>query len=177
QIDIEASFMSTEEIMDVTEKLMEYMLKEVKDIDVQLPISRMRYQEAMKRFGSDKPDTRFGMELIHLSDIVKDSGFKVFANAVKNGGRVSLLNVKNEAPNYSRKAIDELTSFVEVYGAKGLAWLNVEQGALTGPIAKFLSEEEHADIMERASAEDGDLLLFCADKSPVVFNSLGALRD
>jgi len=176
QIDIEASFMSTEEIMDVTEKLMEYMLKEVKDIDVQLPISRMRYQEAMKRFGSDKPDTRFGMELIHLSDIVKDSGFKVFANAVKNGGRVSLLNVKNEAPNYSRKAIDELTSFVEVYGAKGLAWLKVEQGALTGPIAKFLSEEEHANIMERASAEDGDLLLFCADKSPVVFNSLGALR-
>src|SRR5699024_8895620 len=101
---------------------------------------------------------------------------KVFTNAVKNGGQVSLLNVKNEASNYSRKAIDELTSFVEVYGAKGLAWLKVVNGALTGPIAKFLSDEEQKKIMVKASANDGDLLLFCADKSSIVFNSLGALR-
>lgn len=176
QIDIEASFMSTEEIMDVTEKLMQYVLKEVKEIDVQLPIKRMPYKEAMERFGSDKPDTRFEMELIHVSDIVKNSDFNVFTSAIENGGQVSVLNVKSEAPNYSRKAIDELTAFVKVYGAKGLAWLKVENSELTGPIAKFLSNEEQNSIMEKASANDGDLLLFCADKSSVVFNSLGALR-
>ncbi|HLQ72128.1 MAG TPA: aspartate--tRNA ligase, partial [Bacillota bacterium] len=176
QIDIETSFMSTEEIMDVTEKLMQYVLEKVKGINIQLPFNRMSYQEAMDRFGSDKPDTRFAMELIHVSDIVKDSGFKVFSNAIENGGQVSLLNVKNEAANYSRKAIDKLTSFVEVYGAKGLAWLKVVDGKLSGPIAKFLSTDEQAKIMEKASASDGDLLLFCADKASVVCNSLGALR-
>src|SRR5699024_2869834 len=134
--------------------------------------NRVSYQEAMERFGSDKPDTRFEMELIHVSNIVQDSGFKVFKEAIRQGGRVSLLNVKNEAMNYSRKALDELGDFVEVYGAKGLAWLKVADGKLTGPIVKFLSSEEQTKIMEKASADDGDLLLFCADKSSVVFNSL-----
>lgn len=176
QIDIETSFMSSDEIMHITEKLMQYVLKEVKGMDVQLPIKRMPYKEAMERYGTDKPDIRFGMELIHVTDIVQDSDFKVFKNAVAQGGRVSLLNVKNQAPNYSRKAIDGLTSFVEIYGAKGLAWLKVENNALTGPIAKFLSESEQNDIMVKAAASEGDLLLFCADKSSVVLDSLGSLR-
>ncbi|HLR03795.1 MAG TPA: aspartate--tRNA ligase [Virgibacillus sp.] len=176
QIDIETSFMSTEEILETTEKLMQYVLKEVKGIDLQTPFKQMPYQEAMERFGSDKPDTRFGMELIHVSDIVSNCDFKVFSGAVKDGGKVSLLNVKGKASNYSRKTIDGLESFVKVYGAKGLAWMKVENDTLTGPIAKFLSNEEKEAIKERASAGEGDLLLFCADKSTVVYDSLGALR-
>lgn len=176
QIDIETSFMSAGEIMGMTEKMMQYLLKEVKGIDIELPLPQMRYKEAMERYGSDKPDTRFGMEIVHVTDVVKHSDFKVFAGAVEHGGRVSLLNVKNQAPNYSRKAIDALESFVNVYGAKGLAWLKVENGALTGPVVKFLSESEQAQIMEKASANDGDLLLFCADSDSVVLDSLGALR-
>src|SRR5699024_6609257 len=176
QIDIETSFMSTEEILETTEKLMQYVLKEVKGIDLQTPFKQMPYQEAMERFGSDKPDTRFGMELIHVSDIVSNCDFKVFSGAVKDGGKVSILNVKGKASNYSRKTIDGLESFVKVYGAKGLAWMKVENDTLTGPIAKFLSNEEKEAIKERASAGEGDLLLFCADKSTVVYDSLGALR-
>src|SRR5699024_4830341 len=132
QIDIETSFMSTEKILETTEKLMQYVLKEVKGIDLQTPFKQMPYQEAMERFGSDKPDTRFGMELIHVSDIVSNSDFKVFSGAVKEGGKVSLLNVKGKASNYSRKTIDGLESFVKVYGAKGLAWMKVENDTLTG---------------------------------------------
>ncbi|MCP3025576.1 aspartate--tRNA ligase [Halobacillus sp. A5] len=176
QVDIETSFMSMEEIMAMTERMMKKVMNEVKGIDVASPFQRMPYDEAMERFGSDKPDTRFGLELITLSEIVKDSGFKVFSSAVASGGKVSGLNVKGEAESFSRKDIDKLTDDVKVYGAKGLAWLKVKAGELNGPIAKFFSEEEATELMTAMNAEDGDLLLFVADKTSVVYDSLGALR-
>ncbi|MFD1335372.1 aspartate--tRNA ligase [Oceanobacillus iheyensis] len=176
QIDIETSFLTSDEIMDMTEHMMKKVMKEVKDIDISLPLPRMPYQEAMDRYGSDKPDTRFDLELIHVSDIVATSGFKVFSQAVDNGGKVALLNIKGKADNYSRKDIDKLTEYVKVYDAKGLAWLKADESELKGPIAKFLSEEEVAGIRDRANVEQGDLLLFVADKTNVVYDSLGALR-
>ncbi|WP_077621399.1 aspartate--tRNA ligase [Sediminibacillus massiliensis] len=177
QIDIETSFMSSEEIMAMTERMMKRVMKEVKGIEVDTPFNRMSYNEAMERFGSDKPDTRFGMELVTLSETVKNSGFQVFSGAVENGGKVSAINVKGKAGEYSRKDIDKLTEFVKIYGAKGLAWLKVEQDELKGPIAKFLTEEETSGITQLMDASDGDLLLFVADKVAVVHESLGALRS
>lgn len=176
QIDIETSFLSSDEIMEMTEQMMQKVMKEVKDTDLVLPLPRMKYQEAMDRFGSDKPDTRFGLELIDISGSVKDSSFKVFQSAVKDGGKVALINATNQASNYSRKDIDKLTDFVKVYGAKGLAWLKAEEDELKGPISKFLSEDEVKAIRNGADVHDGDLLLFVADKSSVVYDSLGALR-
>jgi len=176
QVDIETSFMTSDEIMEMTERMMQQVLKDVKGIDIELPLQRMPYDEAMARFGSDKPDTRFGLELIHVSDIVSNTEFKVFKSAVESGGKVCLLNVKGEAKSYSRKDIDHLTDFVKIYGAKGLAWLKLEGEELNGPIAKFLSDEEKAGIIEKAEARNGDLLLFVADKTSVVYDSLGALR-
>ncbi|WP_337020150.1 aspartate--tRNA ligase [Oceanobacillus massiliensis] len=176
QIDIETSFLTSDEIMEMTEKMMQQVVKEVKDIDIELPLPRMPYDEAMNRYGSDKPDTRFDLELIQVSDVLASSTFKVFQGAIEAGGKVALLNVKGEAGNFSRKDIDKLTDFVKVYGAKGLAWLKAEGSDLKGPILKFLTDEEKAGIIEKANAEDGDLLLFVADKSSVVYDSLGALR-
>ncbi|MFD2759517.1 aspartate--tRNA ligase [Lentibacillus juripiscarius] len=176
QIDIETSFMSGDEIMYMTEKMMNQVMEKVKGETIPQPFPKMSYDEAMERFGSDKPDTRFGLELIQVSDVLADSSFKVFKDALEAGGKVSLLNVKGQAANYSRKAIDKLTEFVKIYGAKGLAWLKADSGDLTGPIAKFLTDEEKKGLIQRADVEDGDLLLFGADKSSVVYDSLGALR-
>ncbi|MGV2938103.1 aspartate--tRNA ligase [Mesobacillus sp. LC4] len=176
QIDIETSFMSQEEIMGLTEKMMQKVMKDVKGLDVTEPFPRMGYEEAMSRFGSDKPDTRFGMELVDLSETVKESGFKVFASAVANGGQVKAINVKGAAANYSRKDIDALTEFVSVYGAKGLAWLKAEEDGLKGPISKFFGEEEQTALKTKLEVEAGDLLLFVADKMSVVADALGALR-
>ncbi|GGA69172.1 aspartate--tRNA ligase [Ornithinibacillus halotolerans] len=176
QIDIETSFMTSDDIMEMTEQMMQKVMKEVNDVEIELPLPRMPYQEAMERFGSDKPDTRFELELIHISEVVANSDFKVFQSAIENGGKVALLNVKGEAANFSRKDIDKLTDFVKVYGAKGLAWLKVEGAELKGPIAKFITEEEKQGLLTSAGAEDGDLLLFVADKTSVVYDSLGALR-
>ena len=176
QVDIETSFMSSDEIMDLTEKMMQKVMKEVKGIDIELPFQRMPYEEAMASFGSDKPDTRFGLELVQVSDIVANTDFKVFKTAVESGGKVCLINVKGEAPNYSRKDIDQLTDYVSIYGAKGLAWLKTEGTELNGPISKFLSDEEKNSLIEKAEAQDGDLLLFVADQTSVVHDSLGALR-
>ncbi|MFC4558916.1 aspartate--tRNA ligase [Virgibacillus kekensis] len=176
QIDIETSFLNSDEIMEMTEQMMKHVMKEVKDMDVALPFQRMSYHEAMGRYGSDKPDTRFGMELIDMSEVLADSEFKVFKGALESGGIVNLLNVKGEAANYSRKDLDKLTDFVKVYGAKGLPWLKVEESDLKGPIAKFLSDEEKSAILQQAEATDGDLLLFGSDKASVVHDSLGALR-
>ncbi|WP_100011918.1 aspartate--tRNA ligase [Lentibacillus sediminis] len=176
QIDIETSFLSEEEIMEMTERMMQNVMKQVKNMDISLPLERMSYDEAMRRFGSDKPDTRFGLELKDVSDVLANSTFKVFEGALENGGQVNLLNVKGQAANYSRKDIDKLTDYVKIYGAKGLAWLKLEEGEMKGPIAKFLTDEEKTGIKERAEAADGDLLLFAADKSSVVYDSLGALR-
>ncbi|MFP5106433.1 aspartate--tRNA ligase [Neobacillus sp. C211] len=177
QIDIETSFLSQEDIMGIMEKMMTKLMKEVKGVDVPAAFPRMTYDEAMSRFGSDKPDTRFGLELVDLSEIVKDSGFKVFASAVANGGQVKAINVKGAAEKYSRKDIDALTDFVAVYGAKGLAWLKVDAEGLKGPIAKFFSEEDVKALTSTLEASAGDLLLFVADKRKVVADALGALRQ
>jgi aspartyl-tRNA synthetase len=176
QIDIETSFMSQEEIMQLTERMMAYVMKMAKGIDISLPFPRMSYDEAMSRYGSDKPDTRFGLELVDVSEIVKNSSFKVFAGAVANGGQVKAINVKGAADQYSRKDIDALAEFVARYGAKGLAWLKVEEDGLKGPIAKFFTEEEQNGLIRTLEAEAGDLLLFVADHKTVVADALGALR-
>ncbi|WP_068674440.1 aspartate--tRNA ligase [Oceanobacillus sp. Castelsardo] len=176
QVDIETSFLTSDEIMEMTERMMQKVMKEVKEVDIELPLPRMPYLEAMDRFGSDKPDTRFGLELVHVSDVVADSNFKVFKQAVETDGKVALLNVQGEASNYSRKDIDKLTDFVKIYGAKGLAWLKLEEDELKGPIVKFLSDDEKSGIIAKANVKNGDLLLFVADKNSVVYDSLGALR-
>ncbi len=176
QIDIETSFMSQEEIMQLTERMMAYVMKMAKGIDISLPFPRMSYDEAISRYGSDKPDTRFGLELVDVSEIVKNSSFKVFAGAIANGGQVKAINVKGAADQYSRKDIDALAEFVARYGAKGLAWLKVEEDGLKGPIAKFFTEEEQNGLIRTLEAEAGDLLLFVADHKTVVANALGALR-
>ncbi|MCH6266742.1 aspartate--tRNA ligase [Neobacillus citreus] len=176
QVDIETSFLSQEDIMALMEKMMSKLMKEVKGVEVAAPFPRMGYDEAMSRYGSDKPDTRFGLELVDVSEIVKESGFKVFASAVSSGGQVKAINVKGAAARYSRKDIDALTEFVAVYGAKGLAWLKAEADGLKGPIAKFFSEEDAAALKATLEASEGDLLLFVADKKSVVADALGALR-
>lgn len=176
QIDIETSFMSQEDIMNLTEKMMAHVLKEVKGIELTLPFQRMPYDEAMARFGSDKPDVRFGLELVDVSEIVKSSAFKVFSQAVAGGGQVKLINVKGKKDEFSRKDLDALQEYVHNYGAKGLAWLKVEENEVKGPIAKFLSENEQNSILQAAEGQNGDLLLFVADKPNVVADSLGALR-
>ncbi|OCA92447.1 aspartate--tRNA ligase [Pseudobacillus wudalianchiensis] len=176
QIDIEASFMSQEDIMAMAEEMLKRVMKRVKGVEITDAFPRITYDEAMSRFGSDKPDTRFGMELVDVSEQVKGSGFKVFAGAVESGGQVKLINVKNGGTTYSRKDIDALTEFAAIYGAKGLAWMKVEADGLKGPIAKFFSEEEQNGLISSAEAEAGDLLLFVADKKSVVADALGALR-
>ncbi|MFS0775847.1 aspartate--tRNA ligase [Neobacillus sp. 3P2-tot-E-2] len=176
QIDIETSFLGQEDILGLMEKMMTGLMKEVKGLDISAPFPRMTYDEAMSRFGSDKPDTRFGLELIDLSEVVKESGFKVFSAAVANGGQVKGINVKGAAEKYSRKDIDALTEFVGVYGAKGLAWLKVDAEGLKGPIAKFFADEDANALRAVLDANEGDLLLFVADKKNVVADALGALR-
>ncbi|MCM3710802.1 aspartate--tRNA ligase [Sporosarcina luteola] len=176
QIDMEMSFMSIEDIMELNERLMKKVMKDVKGIDIEIPFKRMPYEEAMGRFGSDKPDTRFAMELQDVSEVVKDSSFKVFAGAVESGGQVKAINVKGAADNYSRKDIDALGEFASVYGAKGLAWLKVDADGLKGPIAKFFEGEAGEALANSLGAEAGDLLLFVADKKSVVADALGALR-
>lgn len=176
QVDIETSFMDKEDLLAMTENMMAKILKETKGVELSLPLPRLTYDEAMNRFGSDKPDLRFGMELIELSEVVKDTEFKVFQSALASGGIVKGLNLKGGADKLSRKEIDALTDFVKQYGAKGLAWLKVEEDGLKGPIAKFFEGDQETALLEALGAEAGDLLFFGADKSQVVFDSLGALR-
>ncbi|PSL45104.1 aspartyl-tRNA synthetase [Salsuginibacillus halophilus] len=176
QVDIEASFMHREDLFEMMEDMMTRILEETHGVSVERPFQRLTYDEAMNRYGSDKPDTRFGLELVELSHIVENSDFKVFREAVQNGGIVKGLNLKGKADVMSRKEIDDLAEFVAVYGAKGLAWLKVEEEALKGPIAKFFSEEETTAVREAMGAEAGDLLFFGADKKQVVYDAMGALR-
>ncbi|MBE2917469.1 aspartate--tRNA ligase [Anoxybacillus flavithermus] len=176
QVDIETSFMSQDDILAMIERMMARVMKVAKGVDISIPFPRMSYDEAIARYGSDKPDTRFGLELVDLSEQVKDCGFKVFASAVQNGGQVKAINVKGAADKYSRKDIDALTEYAARYGAKGLAWLKVEADGLKGPIAKFFNEDEQKQMMQTLEAEAGDLLLFVADKKSVVADALGALR-
>ncbi|MGW6379868.1 aspartate--tRNA ligase [Peribacillus butanolivorans] len=175
QIDIETSFMSQEDIIKTAENMMAKVMKDVKGLDVTLPFPRMTYNEAMSRYGSDKPDTRFEMELKDVSEIVKDSDFKVFTGAVANGGQVKAIVVKGGNADYSRKDIDALAEFAAIYGAKGLAWLKVEEDGVKGPIAKFFAEDQQ-QLVEVLKAEVGDLILFVADKKSIVADALGALR-
>ena len=177
QVDIETSFMDIEDLMAMMESMMgEVMESSLGRTDTPTKFERMTYAEAMRRFGSDKPDTRFGLELIDVADAVKGAGFKVFDAALESNGQVKAINVKGEADNFSRKDIDKLQEFTAVYGAKGLAWLKVTAEGLNGPIAKFFDETYAQKLIEATNAEAGDLLLFVASKPTVVADSLGALR-
>ena len=177
QIDLEMSFLDEEQIQTIQEGFLKRVFKEVLDVDVQTPFLRMPWREAMDRFGSDKPDLRFGFEIKDISDIVKDCGFGVFSGPVAEGGSVRLINVDGHAADFPRKKIDKLADFVKTYKAKGLAWTRLHDGQVTSSYQKFLTEEENRAILERANAKDGDLVLIVGDaKDEVVFAALGALR-
>ena len=177
QIDCEMSFVDEEDVMGIMEKMLQEIFKEVLDVDIQLPIQRMTYKEAMDRYGSDKPDTRFGLEFVNISDIVKECGFGVFANAASDEkGSVRGINVKGGAEAFSKKGMKKLEEHAKLYKAKGLAWIKLTETGIESPIAKFFSEEEMNAILERMGAEAGDLLLFIADKNPIVYDALGQLR-
>ena len=176
QIDEELSFVDMDDILTLNEKLVAKVFKEIKGIDIPTPFIRMPYQEAMDRFGSDKPDTRFGLEIKDISDCVKNCEFKVFTDAIANGGSVRAINAKNLADKISRKNIDALQEFTKTYKAKGLAWIKVNADGIQSPIAKFMSEEEMNSIISATDAAVNDVIFIVADKNKVVFDSLGALR-
>lgn len=176
QIDMEMAFLDMDEIQEITEGMIAKVMKDVKGLEVTLPFPRMTYDDAMARYGSDKPDTRFDMELIDISEVVKDVDFKVFQMALDHGGVVKALNAKGAADKYSRKDMDNLGKYVSQFGAKGLAWLKVEADGLKGPIAKFFGEKK-AEIIAATNAEVGDLLMFGADNYGVVSAALGAIRS
>ena len=175
QIDIEMSFVEVEDVLKINEKMIAEVFKETLGINVPIPFKRLSYQESMERFGTDKPDLRFGMELKDLSDIVAQSEFNVFKNALKNNGSVRGINVKGAA-SMPRRQLDELVEFAKTYGAKGLLWIQVFEKEVKSPATKFLSEEEMKKILERLEAEAGDLLLIVADKDEIVFDTLAHLR-
>ena len=176
QADMELSFVDIDDVLDVNERLLKYIFKEAIGVDVELPLKRMPWQEAMDRFGSDKPDTRFGMELKDVSDIVKDCGFGVFTSALEQGGSVRGINAEGQGA-MPRKKIDKLVEFAKGYGAKGLAYLSVqEDGSYKSSFAKFMIEEELKNLVAAMDGKPGDLLLFAADKNKIVWNVLGALR-
>lgn len=179
QIDLEMSFVDMEDVLNIGEGYMKRVFKEALGVDIQLPLPRITYKEAMERFGSDKPDTRYGMELYDLSDIVKDCGFGVFSNTVKEGGSVRGITAKNAFKSLSRKEIDKLTDSVKGNGAKGLAWARIaEDGTVSSSFAKFITEDELKAILDKAGAEAGDVVLIIGDiKNLIVFNALGALRQ
>ena len=175
QVDIEMSFLPLEEFQTMMETMVAKVMKEVKNIDIPLPFERLPYEEAMNRYGSDKPDTRFGLELVDITQIAAECSFKVFRDVAANNGLVKGINAKG-CGTFSRKEIDDLTSYVARYGAKGLAWIIVTEEGAKSQIAKFFAEEEIQQIVEAFSGEPGDLLLFVADKPKVVYDSLGNLR-
>jgi aspartyl-tRNA synthetase len=176
QIDCEMSFIDRDDIIRMMEGLIATIFREAKGVEIELPVQRMTYQEAIRRFGVDNPDLRFGLELVDLTDIVKGSGFKVFADVAAGGGIIKGINAKKCA-TFSRKEIDDLTEFVKIYGAKGLAYVKIENGEWHSPIAKFFTADEIAAMNKAYGAEEGDLLLFVADKPKVVNDSLGKLRN
>jgi aspartyl-tRNA synthetase len=176
QIDIEMSFVGEDDVMNLTEGMMAALFKDVLGLELKLPFSRLTYEEAVGRFGLDKPDTRFGLELKDISDIVGGSNFKVFADAVKKGGIVKALNAKG-CIEFSRKEIDDLIEFVAVYRAKGMAWIKVKENEWQSPITKFFSDRERAALAKRIAMEPGDLVFFVAGEPKVVNDSLGHLRN
>ena len=175
QVDMELSFVEEDDVMEVNERLIAHVFKEVVGYDVKLPIKRMTFKEAMEKYGSDKPDLRFGMEITDLTETVKDVDFKVFTSALEIGGSVRALCLKGGA-SMGRKDIDRLGEFVKTYKAKGLAYIQLKEEGIKSPIAKFLTEEQMNNIISTMNAEKGDLILIVADKNSVVFQSLGALR-
>lgn len=176
QADMELSFVDMEDVLDVNERLIQYVCKEACGVEVSLPLPRLSWQDAMDRYGSDKPDTRFGMELIDVSDVVKGCGFGVFTSALENGGSVRGLNVKGQGA-MPRKKIDALTDMAKGSGAKGLAYMAIaEDGTVKSSFAKFMTEEEIAALIKAMGGENGDLLLFAADRNKIVWNVLGQLR-
>ena len=176
QVDMELSFVDVDDVIEVNERLLQYVCKEAIGLEISLPIPRMTWKEAMERFGSDKPDTRFGMELVNVSDVVKGCGFGVFTSALESGGSVRGINAKGQA-EMPRKKIDALVDFAKGYGAKGLAYLSVlPDGTYKSSFAKFMTEEELKALVAAMNGEPGDLLLFAADKDAIVFSVLGALR-
>jgi len=176
QIDLEMSFVDVDDVIQVNEGLLKRVFKEALGKDIEIPMKRLTYKDAMDRYGSDKPDLRFDMELVDISDIVAECGFKVFTDAVANGGSVRAINAKGCGEKFSRRDIDSLVEFVKGYGAKGMAWITVEENDLKSAITKFLSEDDVAAILKRVDAKPGDLICFCADKNEIVFDSLGHLR-
>lgn len=177
QIDIEMSFVDVEDVIGINEKFLYKLFKEMKGVEIDLPIKRMTYREAMERFGVDKPDLRFGFELVNISDLVADSEFRVFSSTIENGGSVRGINVKGYGDEFSRRDISSLEDYAKDYGAKGLAWIKVTDDGITSPIAKFLQEDELEQILDRMNGKQGDLLLFVADKSSIVYDALGNLRN
>ena len=177
QIDMEMSFVDMEDVLDMGEGFVRYIMKRLKNIDITEPLPRLTYKDAMERYGSDKPDIRYGMEIANLSDLVKGCGFSVFASAVENGGSVRGITVKNGASVYTRKEIDKLTEHAKGIGAKGLAWVRWVDEKPACSFAKFMSEEELAAILERMGCEKGDVALIVADKDRVTLPVLGALRQ
>lgn len=178
QIDVEMSFMTTDEIITLGEQMIAQVMKDVKGIEISLPLPRMTWHEAMEKYGIDKPDIRFGLELVNLNETVKDVDFMVFKSALEANGYVKGINVKGQANNFSRKAIDKLTDIVKTYKAKGLAWLKVKNGKGEGPIAKFFNDEQMERLLTAMAVNDDDLLLFVSDvKYDVVCSSLAALRN
>ncbi len=176
QVDMELSFVDIEDIMDINERMMQKVFKDLMNVDIQLPLPRMTYAEAMERFGSDKPDVRFGMELKNISEVVRGTEFVVFKSALEAGGSVRAINAKG-CGSFPRKKIDSLVEFVKTYRAKGLAWIVVnEDGTLKSQIAKFFTPEKLQEIVDAMEGQPGDLILICADQDKVVFDSLGALR-
>ena len=178
QIDVEMSFMNTEEILEVCEGMMQRIMKDVKGIDLPLPLPRLTWHQAMEKYGIDKPDIRFGLELVNLNETVKDVEFGVFKSALEANGHVKGINIKNQASHFSRKAIDKLTEIAKTYKAKGLAWLKVNGSKAEGPIAKFFTEEQMERLIVKMEASDNDLLLFVSDtKYEIVCDALAALRN
>lgn len=176
QVDMELSFVDVDDIIDVNERLIKKVFKEILDVDVPIPMQRMKYKDAMERYGSDKPDVRFGMELHNITDIVRGTEFAVFKNAIEAGGSVRAINA-NGCGHYPRKQIDSLVEFVKTYKAKGLAWIVVnDDGSLKSQIAKFFTPEKLQEIVDALEGKPGDLILICADADRIVFDSLGALR-
>jgi len=176
QVDIEMSFVDQEDVMTMGEDMLRKVVKVVKGIDVLGPFPRMTYEEAMNRFGSDKPDTRFGMELVNVSQLGKEMDFKVFKETVENGGEIKAIVADSAADQYNRKEMDGLTEFVNIYGAKGLAWVKVVKDGLIGPIARFFDDTNVDTLKQLTEAKPGDLVMFVADQPNVVAQSLGALR-
>ncbi|MFQ7474037.1 MAG: aspartate--tRNA ligase, partial [Anaerovoracaceae bacterium] len=176
QIDLEMSFVDVDDVIEVQEGFLKRVFKELKGIEIDTPFPRMTYDEAMSRYGSDKPDTRFGFELCDITNLVKDCDFKVFTDAVAAGGSVRGICISNGAEHYTRKKIDKLTESVKSYGAKGMVWMKVTENEVTSSVNKFFSPEQLKGIADAMNAQAGDLILIVSDKNKVVFDSLGFLR-